>query len=236
MVAIASSALFVYIVRSPSLLGDASQAALLSAITAGICLGFLPWNFYPAKIFMGDTGSMLLGMLLALATISGIGRNPIPPSTDDLVAIAGSVAVLLLVLAIPFLDVVLAVIRRTWRGQGIGHADKEHLHHRLVDIGHGHRQAVLLMYLWSALISGCGLVVGLITGRFLVGVIIAGAIVLFIATAFPRLARPRNGAHVAVLPNGSRAGGGPDLTVVPDEEPATERQEGTTGGFPPAAP
>ena len=227
MVAIASSALFIYIVRSPSLLGDASQAALLSAITAGICLGFLPWNFYPARIFMGDTGSMLLGMLLALATISGIGRNPIPPSTDDLVAIAGSVAVLLLVLA---------VVRRTWRGQGIGHADKEHLHLRLVDIGHGHRQAVLLMYLWSLLISGCGLVVGLVTGRFLVGVIIAGAFVLFIATAFPRLARPRNGAYVAVLPNASRAGPGPDLTVVPDDDPQPGRQEGASGGSPPAAP
>jgi UDP-GlcNAc:undecaprenyl-phosphate/decaprenyl-phosphate GlcNAc-1-phosphate transferase len=238
MVAIASSALFVYVVRSPSLLGDASQTALLSAITAGICLGFLPWNFYPAKIFMGDTGSMLLGMLLAIATISGVGRNPIQPSTDDLVAIGGSVAVLLLVLAIPFLDVVLAVIRRTWRGQGIGHPDKEHLHHRLVDVGHGHRQAVLLMYLWSGLISGCGLVVGLITGRFLVGMIVAGAFLLFLATAFPRLARPRNGAHagVSVLPSGSGRSAPPDLTVVPDDDPSGHRQEGTTGGFPPAAP
>jgi UDP-GlcNAc:undecaprenyl-phosphate/decaprenyl-phosphate GlcNAc-1-phosphate transferase len=235
MVAIASSALFFYIVRSPSLLGPASPAALLSAITAGICLGFLPWNFYPAKIFMGDTGSMLLGMLLAITTVSGVGRNPLPPSTDDLVAVAGSVAILLLVLAIPFLDVTLAVIRRTWRGQGIGHADKEHLHHRLMDIGHGHRQAVLLMYLWSALISGCGLVVGLVTGRLLVGVIVAGAVVLFVATAFPRLAKPRNGARapISVVGNGSDR---PDLTVVPGEPPGDERQEGTTGGFPPAAP
>jgi UDP-GlcNAc:undecaprenyl-phosphate/decaprenyl-phosphate GlcNAc-1-phosphate transferase len=237
MVAIASTALFIYVVRSPSLfgVGEASQAALLSAITAGICLGFLPWNFYPAKIFMGDTGSMLLGMLLAIATISGIGRNPLPPSPDDLVAIAGSVAVLLLVLAIPFLDVLLAVIRRTWRGQGIGHADKEHLHHRLMDIGHGHRQAVLLMYLWSALISGCGLVVGLVTGRFLVAMIIAVAIVLFVATAFPRLARPRNGAHAAISMVGNRSER-PDLTLVSDEESSHERQEGAAGGFPPAAP
>jgi UDP-GlcNAc:undecaprenyl-phosphate/decaprenyl-phosphate GlcNAc-1-phosphate transferase len=234
MVAIASAALFFYVVRSPSLFGEASQAALLSAITAGICLGFLPWNFYPAKIFMGDTGSMLLGMLLAIATVSGVGRNPLPPSTDDLVAIAGSVAVLLLVLAIPFLDVVLAIVRRTWRGQGIGHADKEHLHHRLMDIGHGHRQAVLLMYLWSALISGCGLVVGLVTGRFLVGVIVAAALILFIATAFPLLAKPRNGARTAmsVVGNGSDR---PDLTVVSDEAP-TEPEDGTTGGFPSAAP
>src|SRR5947207_723162 len=179
---------------------------------------------------MSDTSSMLLGMLLAIATISGLGNNFLPPSTDDLVAIAGSVAVLLLVLAIPFLDVVLAVIRRTWRGQGIGHADKEHLHHRLMDIGHGHRQAVLLMYLWSALISGSGLVVGLITGRFLVGMIVAGLIVLFVATAFPRLARPRNGSHAAlsVLGNGSRRPAAiGDVAEGPDAQPAHERQEGT---------
>ena len=96
---------------------------------------------------------MLLGMLLAIATISGVGRNPYPPSGGRLRGDRGPVLVPLLVLFIPFLDVVLAIARRTRRGQGIGHADKEHLHHRLMDIGHSHRQAVLLMYLWSALIS-----------------------------------------------------------------------------------
>ena len=111
MVAIAATAFFIYMVRSPSLFGDASQAALLAAITAGICLGFLPWNFYPAKIFMGDSGSMLLGMLLAISTIAGVGRNLFPPAYGDLAAIGGAVVVPLLVLAIPFLDVALAVIR-----------------------------------------------------------------------------------------------------------------------------
>lgn len=193
MVGIAASAFFVYMVRSPSFFGDASQAALLSAITAGICLGFLPWNFHPAKIFMGDSGSMLLGMLLAVATISGVGRNPYPPSGGDLAAVAGLIVVPLLVLFVPFLDVVLAVIRRTRRGQGIGHADKEHLHHRLMDIGHGHRQAVLLMYLWSGLLSLSGLAIGLIDGRFVVGVILAGALGLFLLTALPFLAKRRNG-------------------------------------------
>ena len=152
-------------IRTPSTFGDASAAAMLSAITVGICLGFLPWNFYPAKIFMGDSGSLLLGMLLSIATIDGIGRNPFPPSGGDIAAITGAVLVPLLVLFIPFLDVVLAIARRTWRGQGIGHADKEHIHHRLMDIGHSHRRAVLLMYLWSALISASALAVGLIDGR-----------------------------------------------------------------------
>jgi UDP-GlcNAc:undecaprenyl-phosphate GlcNAc-1-phosphate transferase len=193
MVAIAAGAFFVYMVRSPSLFGDASQAALLSAITAGVCIGFLPWNFHPARIFMGDSGSMLLGVLLSMATISGVGRNPYPPSGGDLAAVAGTVVVPLLVLVIPFLDVSLAVIRRTRRGQGIGHPDKEHLHHRLMDIGHGHRQAVLLMYLWSLLLSGSGLAVGLIDGRLVVGLILLGALALFLATALPLLADRRQG-------------------------------------------
>ena len=77
MVAITAGCFFIYVVRTPSTFGDASAAALLSVITVGICVGFLPWNFYPAKIFMGDTGSMLLGMLVALFTISGVGRNPV---------------------------------------------------------------------------------------------------------------------------------------------------------------
>nr|MBA3764977.1 undecaprenyl/decaprenyl-phosphate alpha-N-acetylglucosaminyl 1-phosphate transferase [Actinomycetota bacterium] len=120
MMAIAAAAFFVYMIRTPSTFGDASAAALLSAIAVGMCLGFLPWNFHPAKIFMGDSGALLLGMLLSIATIDGVGRNPFEPSGGDIAAIAGVLVVPLLVLFIPFLDVVLAVARRTWRGQGIG--------------------------------------------------------------------------------------------------------------------
>jgi UDP-GlcNAc:undecaprenyl-phosphate GlcNAc-1-phosphate transferase len=189
MVAIAAASFFVYMVRTPSLFGDASAAALLSVITVGICVGFLPWNFHPARIFMGDSGSMLLGMLLTIATISGVGRNPYPPSGGDLAAVAGTVLVPLLVLAIPVLDVVLAIVRRTRRGVGIGHPDKEHIHHRLIDIGHSHGGAVLLMYLWSALISASALAVGLIDGRLVVGAIVLAAVVLFLVTALPRLDR-----------------------------------------------
>jgi UDP-GlcNAc:undecaprenyl-phosphate/decaprenyl-phosphate GlcNAc-1-phosphate transferase len=193
MVAIASAAFFAFMVQSPSLFGAASQAALFSSITCGICLGFLPWNFHRAKIFMGDSGSMLLGMLVAIATISGVGRNPYPPSPGDLAVTAIPLLVVALVLFVPFLDVVLAVIRRTRRGVGIGVPDKEHLHHRLLEIGHGHRQAVLLMYLWSVLIAGAGLAIGLIDGRLTVGLILLSAAALFVVTALPRLATRRNG-------------------------------------------
>jgi UDP-GlcNAc:undecaprenyl-phosphate GlcNAc-1-phosphate transferase len=200
MVAIASASFFIFIVRTPGPFGQASQAALLSAITCGVCLGFLPWNFHPAKIFMGDAGSMLLGMLLAIATIEGVGKNFTAPSGGQFAAFTPAIAVPLLVLFIPFLDVVLAIVRRTKRGQGIGHADKEHLHHRLMDIGHGHRQAVLLMYLWSALVSAGALAVGLIDGRFIVGMILFAAAALFLVTALPRLASRRNGSAAPPAP------------------------------------
>ncbi|MEO8291552.1 MAG: MraY family glycosyltransferase [Actinomycetota bacterium] len=201
MVAIASGTFFVYMVSSDSLFGTASAAALLSCITAGICVGFLPWNFHPAKIFMGDSGAMLLGMLVAIATISGVGRNPFPPSGGDLAVIAIPLLVPLLVLAVPFLDVALAILRRARRNIGLGQADKEHIHHRLMDIGHSHRQAVLLMYLWSALIAGSALAVGLIDGRFAAGAVLMGATVLFLVTALPRLIdRRRNQAGGGSLP------------------------------------
>jgi UDP-GlcNAc:undecaprenyl-phosphate GlcNAc-1-phosphate transferase len=179
-------------------------------------VGFLPWNFHPAKIFMGDAGSMLLGMLLAIATIEGVGKSLAPPTPGDIVAIGGTVAapiaVAILVLLVPFLDVLLAIIRRTRRGQGIGHADKEHLHHYLMDIGHGHRQAVLLMYLWSALITGGALAVGLINGRLIVGLILIGAAGLFLITALPRLARGRrgDGPPPAEAPDAAENPSGPD--------------------------
>ncbi|MEX0984455.1 MAG: MraY family glycosyltransferase [Actinomycetota bacterium] len=197
IVAIAAGAFFFHMVRSESLFGDASQAALLSVITAGICLGFLPWNFHPAKIFMGDSGSMMLGMLLALSTISGVGRNPIPPTRADLAVILAAVLAPLIVLFVPFLDVVLAVIRRTRRGQGIGSADKEHLHHRLMDIGHGHRQAVLLLYLWAALVAVSGLAVGLFDGWTVAAAVIVGSVLLFLITALPRLMERRANGSVS---------------------------------------
>jgi UDP-GlcNAc:undecaprenyl-phosphate GlcNAc-1-phosphate transferase len=156
---------------------------------------------------MGDTGSMLLGMLVAVATISGVGRNPAPPERGDVAVIALPLLVPLLVLAIPFLDVVLAIVRRTRRGLGIAHADKEHIFHRLMDIGHGHRQTVLLMYLWSGLVCGSALAIGVIDGWLVAGSIVACAIILFLVTALPRLLeRRRNGDANGEAPDGRYAG------------------------------
>jgi UDP-GlcNAc:undecaprenyl-phosphate/decaprenyl-phosphate GlcNAc-1-phosphate transferase len=102
---------------------------------------------------MGDTGSMLLGTLLAGATITGIGRTTQPQAGDQF-ALLIPVAIPILVLALPFLDTLLAVGRRMRSGAGIMTADKQHLHHRLLEIGHSHRRAVLILYAWSALLAG----------------------------------------------------------------------------------
>ncbi|HEU4354075.1 MAG TPA: MraY family glycosyltransferase [Actinomycetota bacterium] len=233
MVAIGAIAFFVYMAFGPTASEDPSSATVLSVVVAGAAIGFLPWNFYPAKIFMGDTGSGLLGLMLAVATISGVGRNPLGPSGGDLAAIAIPVILPLLVLAIPFLDVVLAVVRRMRKGLGVHHADKEHIHHRLMDIGHSQRQAVLLMYLWSALISGCALAVAFIDGRLLVIGIVTAA-VLF-AVVLPKLLRDRNprGSDLAAGDQVAREGastiqipeaeGGSSGASHPPVEPETPR-------------
>ncbi len=128
-----------------------TSAPLVAAIVAGMCLGFLVHNFHPAKVFMGDTGAMVLGLLLASAGVSFVGRTTAPSSGD----FAGSVPLLVpaLVLAIPFLDTAFAVARRAYRKQGITVADKGHLHHLLIAFGHSHRRAVLTMYYWSAVMA-----------------------------------------------------------------------------------
>jgi UDP-GlcNAc:undecaprenyl-phosphate GlcNAc-1-phosphate transferase len=217
MVGIAAATFFVYMVRDISDTG--SVAALLSVITVGICVGFLPWNFHPAKIFMGDTGSMLLGMLVAIATISGVGRNPFPPSQGEVAVIALPLLVPLLVLGIPFLDVLLAIVRRTRKGLGIAHADKEHIFHHLMDIGHGHRGAVMLMYLWSALVCGSALAIGTIDGRLIAGAIVGCALVLFLVTALPRLLERQHNGDVHSVHDAARDG-------TPDATPGAKSADG----------
>ncbi|MFN2542971.1 MAG: glycosyltransferase family 4 protein [Actinomycetota bacterium] len=200
-VAIAAVAFFAYVYQSPgqTVYGQASTAALLSAIVAGAAVGFLPWNFNPARIFMGDSGSMLLGVLLAVATISGVGRTATKPSGGDLAAFAMPVIIPLIVLALPFVDVMFAIVRRMRRGRPVTAPDKEHIHHRLMDIGHSHRQAVLLMYLWSALISAAALAVAMINGRLVVGIILGATTLVLAGTSLPRLRRT-NGRASAPVP------------------------------------
>jgi UDP-GlcNAc:undecaprenyl-phosphate GlcNAc-1-phosphate transferase len=128
--------------------------ALIAATLAGACLGFLPHNFQPARIFMGDSGSMLIGLMLASASTSASGRvNPVLSGATDTLASFSPLLIVAAVLFVPLLDLLLAIVRRTRRGLSPFSADKMHLHHRLLEIGHSQRRAVLLMYLWAGLLA-----------------------------------------------------------------------------------
>lgn len=156
IVAIASGSFFIYAMQlgADGVLFDSNPGALLAVITAGVCLGFLPLNVHPAKTFMGDGGALLLGLLLAASTVSVGGR--LDQVVDGQVFFFFAPLVIpLLLLGVPLVDLVLTVLRRaTRKGVSISTADKEHLHHRLMRLGHGHRRTVLILWLWTTLLCG----------------------------------------------------------------------------------
>lgn len=182
VVAIGAVAFFVFAVLSETggiTAAVPSAGPLLAAVLAGICVGFLVHNFHPASIFMGDSGSMTLGMLLACAGVAYVGRSTAPSYAD----FYGSIPLLVpvLVLAVPFLDVGYALVRRTVRRQPITVADKGHLHHLLIAFGHSHRRAVLVLYYWSALVATAAVAFSLGQARelstWLLGAALVGAVV-----------------------------------------------------------
>ena len=192
VVAIAAGAFFVFSYQfSVELAVDrARPATLISAVIAGVCVGFLPHNFHPARIFMGDSGSMLLGLLLAAATTSGVGGVAYDRAGGaEQVAFFIPLLVPLVVLAVPFVDLLLAVVRRMRAGRPVFAPDKEHLHHRLLEIGHSHRRAVLIIYFWSALIAFGGVAVSFSRPAVVVVVVTALALMASLAMALPRLRR-----------------------------------------------
>jgi UDP-GlcNAc:undecaprenyl-phosphate/decaprenyl-phosphate GlcNAc-1-phosphate transferase len=155
IVAIAAASFFVfsYILTVQESLTRATTPGVVAAALVGVCIGFLPHNFSPARVFMGDSGSMLLGLLLASTTITLTGT--VAPNAVD-VNLGPALLPLVLpiaVMALPFLDVILAIVRRTLAGRSPFAPDKQHLHHRLLERGHSHARAVLVMYLWSGVIA-----------------------------------------------------------------------------------
>jgi UDP-GlcNAc:undecaprenyl-phosphate GlcNAc-1-phosphate transferase len=155
VVAIAAAAFFIfsYILTVNGSLVRATTSGVVAAALVGVCVGFLPHNFSPARVFMGDSGSMLLGLLLASTTITLTGNVGPNSVTTDLTPTLLPLALPLAAMALPFLDVLLAIVRRTAAGRSPFAPDKQHLHHRLLERGHSHARAVLVMYLWSAVIS-----------------------------------------------------------------------------------
>ncbi len=220
---IAAGAFFVYSYHLGQLgfTGIVSPATLLAAALAGACLGFLPHNFFPARVFMGDSGSMVLGLILSAATTTATTQTD-----PQLYQQVGSLALFrslplylglivpVTVLALPFVDLVLAVFRRVSKGRSPFAPDKQHLHHRLLEMGHTHRRAVLLLYFWSALISFGGVGLSFQGGQWVVLSVLGVLVVVgVVVSALPgRRARRRATVHE---PAASAAAEAPSRTPDP---------------------
>ena len=186
VVAVGASAMFTYtyvLAREQNFV-VATTASLITVTTTGVCLGFLPHNFHRAKMFMGDSGSMLLGLLLACSSLSFTGQidsQSLNPGGGGLLPSWLPLVLPFAIMALPLFDLVAAYIRRTWHGKWWFVADKQHLHHQLLRRGHSMVKAVLIMYLWTAVIAygvvGLGLFNHWATITFIVvGIAIASAL------------------------------------------------------------
>jgi UDP-GlcNAc:undecaprenyl-phosphate GlcNAc-1-phosphate transferase len=132
----------------------ATLATLISATLMGMCAGFLPHNWFRARLFMGDTGSMLIGFLMAASSIMITGQiDPGGLSSGSLLPAFLPIVLPLSILAVPLLDLLLAIFRRSRRGRSPFQPDKEHIHHRLLKLGHGQERAVLIMTAYTGLIA-----------------------------------------------------------------------------------
>jgi len=206
IVTIAAAAFFAfsYLLAVDQDLQRATASTLVTAALVGVCLGFLPHNFSPARVFMGDSGSMLIGLLLASSTITLTGSVDPNRVTLD---IAPAILPLLLpvaVLLVPFVDLLLAVVRRTRAGRSPFAADKQHLHHRLLELGHSHARAVLVMYLWSAVLSyGATAFVFLDTSTMVISLVLMIVAASVLTMNIPRLRRGKGSF------TGSRSGASP---------------------------
>jgi UDP-GlcNAc:undecaprenyl-phosphate/decaprenyl-phosphate GlcNAc-1-phosphate transferase len=226
IVGIGAAAFFAYYFTLTHRLGLPDQAgpALASAVLAGICLGFLPHNYHPARIFMGDTGAMLIGLLLAYAPISSLASLDPGSLTNYASGTAinrfGAILPLLLpaaIMLIPYADLLMAVIRRTRKGMSPFAPDRKHLHHRMLDIGHSHRTSVLIMYLWAAVFAGSVVWLSIAQTPLIVLVIVTvGAMLALLFVSMPRL-RPwaRTAAQPASGPGAAGNGGAPSAAASP---------------------
>ncbi|MFT4041976.1 MAG: MraY family glycosyltransferase [Gordonia sp. (in: high G+C Gram-positive bacteria)] len=180
--------------------GDVSYypPALISVVLAGACLGFLPHNFSPARIFMGDSGAMLIGLLLAAASTSASGRiavNAYGPA--DVFTLLSPLILVAAVVFIPMLDMLMAVIRRTRAGVGFYTPDKMHLHHRLLELGHSQRRVALIIYLWVGILAFSVAASTIFPVAVVAPAFGAGLVIAMLVTIAPRVGRRVAGLRTA---------------------------------------
>lgn len=158
IVAIGAFAFFVYSqeLTDTGLLSIRNIGPLVAIIAVGVCLGFLPHNFNPARIMMGDGGALLLGLLLAVSTsvVGGRADTFSQEFVGQTYFFLAPLVIPLLILGVPIFDMLFAIVRRATGRKSLAVADKGHLHHRLMDLGHGHRRSVVILWTWTALLSG----------------------------------------------------------------------------------
>jgi UDP-GlcNAc:undecaprenyl-phosphate GlcNAc-1-phosphate transferase len=183
IVAIAAAALLLYCERLDGVgaIGPDNAGPVIAAAVLGACIGFLPHNFHPAKIFMGDAGALLLGLLMAAATIA-VGGNTDTPFSGQTFFFFAPLFIPLVILGVPIIDTAFSIVRRARRGAGVTVADKDHLHHRLMRLGHGQRRSVLILWTWTVLLSAIALYPTYTSGRgdlYVPMAIAAAALVLY---------------------------------------------------------
>lgn len=198
---ISNAVFFVYtllLVEQSSPLNQFTLASVIAIALIGVTAGFLPFNWHKAKMFMGDTGSLLIGLLMATSTIAVTGQLS-PSDINQKVVLASYIPIILpiAVLIVPLVDFSLAVIRRVQAGKSPFTADRKHLHHRLLDMGHSHVQAVLIFYLWTAVLSIGFLLVFILQSYFVpTAFILVGGLICGVVTVFPFDTKKRNEIRV----------------------------------------
>ncbi len=209
IVMVAAGAFFAYAYLLSVELGfeRATLATLVSVLLVGVTAGFLPNNFYRARIFMGDTGSMMLGLMLAAATITLSGQvDPSAVAGGALFPALLPVLLPIAVMAVPLIDLGLAVVRRTRAGRNPFAPDKQHLHHRLLEMGHSQVRAVVLMYAWTGLVAGSAVLVAFVPAAWALAGFAIGLVVLVWVVRRPGRRRLEP-AQAGVTPGGDRLQG-----------------------------
>ena len=198
IVAIGSGAFFLYSVEliDEGALEAGSIGPLIAIVTVGACVGFLPHNFHPARIFMGDGGALLLGLLVAASTISVGGRSS-QAFTGQTYFFFAPIFIPLFILAVPIVDVVFTIVRRASQRSQLTAPDKGHLHHRLMRLGHGQRRSVVILWTWTALMSAFVLYPTYTGEGDVIAVLAIAGLILVVYTIFhPGARRSRRDAEI----------------------------------------